>query len=137
MKTPKSRYVVQNRHEIHDELCIQNLKGEDVLVLPVTLRVDDVLAQYNRLRRILGEAQHAVMQNPEDEAALASYGTVVIALFEVIFGADGVKKLTDYYGERYGEMLEDVAPFIVDRIQPQFEVAMKARIKNYRKLAAR
>ena len=102
-------YTVTRKNEIHEELAIKNLKGETELVLPVDLHIDSILAQYNRVRRILGEAQHEARQHPTDEKTLEAYGAAVVALFEVIFGSDGTKKLTDYYNGRWSEMLEDVA----------------------------
>ncbi|WP_282146817.1 hypothetical protein [Ruthenibacterium lactatiformans] len=130
-------YTVTRKNEIHEELAIKNLKGETELVLPVDLHIDSILAQYNRVRRILGEAQHEARQHPTDEKTLEAYGAAVVALFEVIFGSDGTKKLTDYYNGRWSEMLEDVAPFVVECIQPQVEYAMKARAKAYQRYTRR
>ena len=128
-------YAITRRNAIHEELTVQNLKGETELTIPVNLRVDDVLAQYNRLRRMLGEAQENLKKDPLSESTQAAYGTVIIGFFELIFGSEGCKKLLDYYENRYGEMLSDVAPFVVDVIQPQMEAAMKERANRYRDIA--
>lgn len=128
-------YTVTKRNAIEEELTIQNLKGEAELTLCVSLHVDDILAQYNRLRRILGEAQENLSKDPTSEEALTGYGAAVVAFFELIFGADGCQKLLDYYKGRYGDMLSDVAPFVVDVIQPQVNKAMKERAARYKAIA--
>lgn len=128
-------YKVQRKQTIKDELVICGSNGSIELSLPVNLSVDDVIRQYNRLRSILGEAQAELQKDPKSEECLAKYGYTVVAFFELIFGTDGVKKLLDYYENKYTEMLEDVAPFIVDVIQPQMSAAMKERAKKFQKIS--
>lgn len=128
-------YKAKRKQTIEDELVIENSKGEEALRLPVKLHVDDVLAQYNRLRMILGEAQHNAQEDPTDEKAVTMLGCAIIALFKLIFGEDGGQKLVDYYEERYTEMLADVAPFVTEVINPQMQAAMMERAKRFRKLA--
>lgn len=128
-------YKVKRKQTIEDELVIENSRGEEALRLPVRLYVDDVLAQYNRLRLMLGEAQYEAQEDPTNEIAVNKLGLTVVALFELIFGADGGQKLLDYYENRYTEMLEDVAPFVSEVINPQMQAAMMERAKRFRKLA--
>lgn len=128
-------YKVKRKQTIEDELVIENSKGEEALRLPVKLHVDDVLAQYNRLRMILGEAQHNAQEDPTDEKAVTMLGCSIIALFKLIFGEDGGQKLVDYYEDRYTEMLADVAPFVTEVINPQMQAAMMERAKRFRQLA--
>lgn len=128
-------YKVKRKQTIEDELIIENSKGEEALRLPVKLHVDDVLAQYNRLRMILGEAQHNAQEDPTDEKAVTMLGCSIIALFKLIFGEDGGQKLVDYYEDRYTEMLADVAPFVTEVINPQMQAAMMERTKRFRQLA--
>lgn len=128
-------YKVKRKQTIEDELVIENSRGGEALRLPVKLHVDDVLGQYNRLRAILGEAQHNVQEDPTNEKAVATLGFAVLALFKLIFGEDGGQKLVDYYEERYTEMLADVAPFVTEVINPQMQAAMMERAKRFRQLA--
>lgn len=128
-------YKVQRKQTIKDELIICGSNGNVDISLPVNLSVDDVIHQYNRLRSILGEAQAELQKDPESEECLAKYGYTVVAFFELIFGAEGVQKLLDYYENKYTEMLEDVAPFIVDVIQPQMSAAMRERAKKFQKIS--
>lgn len=134
-------YIVQRKQTINDELVINDSKGEEALRLPVKLHIDDILAQYNRLRAMLGEAQHNLAENPEDDAALTAYGMILTELFSLIFGKDGCERLIAFYGDeneekcRWTEMLMDVAPFISDVINPQVQAAMKERAERFRQMS--
>lgn len=128
-------YKIQRKQTIEDELVIENSKGEETLHLHVKLHIDDILADYNRLRRLLGECQHIVEQNPESEEAQTSLGMVIVALFELIFGKEGSEKILSYYENRYTEMLDDIAPFIAESINPQVNSAMADRAKRFKRLA--
>lgn len=128
-------YKVQRKQTIEDELLIENSKGEEALRLHVKLYVDDILADYNRLRRLLGECQHIAEQDPTSEEAQTSLGMVIVALFELIFGKEGSEKILSYYENRYTEMLDDIAPFIAESINPQVNSAMADRAKRFKRLA--
>lgn len=128
-------YKVQRKQTIEDELVIENSKGEEALRLPVKLYVDDVLGQYNRLRRMLGEAQYNAEQNPTDDKTLTALGMTVMALFSLIFGEEGAQKLEKYYENRWTEMLQDVAPFVSECINPQIDAAMRQRADRFRSMS--
>lgn len=128
-------YKVQRKQTIEDELVIENSKGEEALRLPVKLYVDDVLGQYNRLRRMLGEAQYNAEQNPTDDKTLTALGMTVMALFSLIFGEEGAHKLEKYYENRWTEMLQDVAPFVSECINPQMDTAMRQRADRFRSMS--
>lgn len=128
-------YKVQRKQTIEDELVIENSKGEETLRLPVKLYVDDVLGQYNRLRRMLGEVQYNAEQNPTDDKALTALGMTVMAFFSLIFGEEGTQKLGKYYENRWTEMLQDVAPFISECINPQIDAAMRQRADRFRSIS--
>lgn len=134
-------YTVRRKQTIDDELVIENSKGEEALRLPVKLHIDDILARYNRLRAMLGEAQHKLAEHPADEAALTAYGMILTELFSLIFGKDGCERLMAFYGDedeekcRWTEMLMDVAPFVSDVINPQVQAAMKERAERFRQMS--
>lgn len=126
-------YTVQRSRTISEELEVKNLDGTST-ILPVRLCVDEALASYNRLRRILGEAQEKLKNDPDNEQLQAYYGKAVTELFTIVFGQEGAARLLEIYENRPEEMLGDVAPFLVDVVQPQFELAMAERAKKYRRL---
>lgn len=127
-------YKVRKASDIHDELVIENSSGEVELRLPVNIVINDVLARYNRLRRLLGEAQEKLRTMPESEECQSYYGTIFVEILKVVFGEEGCAKLLANYENKYEKLLSDVAPFIVDVINPQMEAAMKARAEKYRRL---
>lgn len=127
-------YIIQKKCTIHDELVIQDANGKTQLTLPVNLVVEDILASYNRLRRILGEAQEMLGEHPHSDECRAYYGKVVVEFFNIIFGEEGCRRLLEAYAGKYDAMLCDVAPFIVDSIQPQIHAAMLQRAEKYREL---
>lgn len=134
-------YTIQRKQTINDELVINDSKGEEALRLPVKLYIDDILAQYNRLRAMLGEAQHKLVEHPTDEATLTAYGMILTELFSLIFGEDGCARLMAFYSDdepekcRWTEMLMDVAPFVADVINPQVQAAMKERAERFRQMS--
>lgn len=130
-------YKIRRKQTIEESLVIEDSKGETVLELPVKLHVDDILVSYNRLRSMLGEAQRHLQREPESEECMTAYGAAVLALLELVFGKEGSAKLLEYYENRYMELLEDVAPFIIDRIQPQMEAAMRERAEKLQRMAGK
>ena len=129
-------YVVRKVNDIHEEFVVENIKGEIELSLPVNISIDTVLASYNRLRKILGEAQEKLRQKPECIEYQEYYGKVFVELLKVVFGEDGCAKLLECYENKYDKLLSDVSPFIVERINPQINAAMTARSEKYRRLAS-
>ena len=127
-------YTIRKVSDIHDELVIENSSGEVELRLPVNIVINDVLARYNRLRRLLGEAQEKLRTMPESEECQSYYGTIFVEILKVVFGEEGCAKLLANYENKYEKLLSDVAPFIVDVINPKMEAAMKARAEKYRRL---
>lgn len=127
-------YKVRKVSDIHDEFVVENIAGEEELHLPVNIVVNDVLARYNRLRRLLGEAQEKLRQDPNCNEYQEYYGTIFVEILKIVFGEYGATQLLENYENKYERLLSDVAPFIVDVINPQMEAAMKARAEKYRRL---
>lgn len=127
-------YTIRKVSDIRDELVIENSSGDVELRLPVNIVIDDVLARYNRLRRLLGEAQEKLRIMPESEECQSYYGTIFVEILKVVFGEEGCTKLLANYENKYEKLLSDVAPFIVDVINPRMDAAMKARTEKYRRL---
>lgn len=129
-------YVVRKVNDIHEEFVVEGMSGKVELSLPLNIAIDDVLASYNRLRRLLGEAQEKLRQDSECIEYQEYYGKVFVELLKVVFGEDGCAKLLECYENKYDKLLSDVAPFIVERINPQINAAMIARSEKYRRLAS-
>lgn len=129
-------YVVRKVNDIHEEFVVEGMSGKVELSLSVNIAIDDVLASYNRLRRLLGEAQEKLRHDSECIEYQEYYGKVFVELLKVVFGEDGCAKLLECYENKYDKLLSDVAPFIVERINPQINAAMTARSEKYRRLAS-
>lgn len=127
-------YTIRKVSDIHDELVIENSIGEVELRLPVNINIEDVLARYNRLRRLLSEAQEKLRQDPNCDQYQTYYGTIFVEILKIVFGEEGCAKLLANYENKYEKLLSDVAPFIVDAINPKMEAAMKSRAEKYRRL---
>ena len=127
-------YKVRKVSDIHDEFVVENIAGEEELRLPVDIVIEDVLARYNRLRRLLGEAQEKLRQDHDCSEYQEYYGTIFVEILKIVFGESGAAQLLENYENKYERLLSDVAPFIVDVINPQMEAAMKARAEKYRRL---
>lgn len=130
-------YKIKRKNVLCEELVIEAASGRPELRLPVEMTIDQTLAQFNRLRRMLGEFQAEAEKDPSSETTAAKLGTVIVAFFELIFGSAGCKRLLEYYDNAYTEMLEDVSPFVVDVIIPQMNLAMAERAERYRKIRGR
>jgi hypothetical protein len=81
----------------------------------------------NKAYETLGAAQTALQKNARSDEALEAYGKAVLAVFDVIFGEDGTKKLVAFYEGNFNEMLLDVFPFINDEIMPKIRAASADR----------
>ena len=125
-------FDVRRKKIIRETLRIWDEDGTVALQLPVNIVVDEAIAKYNELRKLLAKAQKELLADPMSEQCQERFGAVVIGLFTLVFGKDGCGQILAYYGDHYEEMLNDVAPFIADCVQPQFEAAMAARVKHYK-----
>lgn len=130
-------YIVKKQKRITEELCIQDASGKEELKILVDLDVDGMIENYNRARQGLSENRRALEENPESEDAAIALGAATVHLFEIIFGGENTEKILACYQNRYTEMLEDIAPFILEVIEPQLNAAAKARADKYRKVMER
>ena len=101
--------------------------GAVVESLDVDLNVDQIAGRVNKAYEVLGAAQTALQKNARSDEALEAYGKAVLAVFDVIFGEDGTKKLISFYDGNFNEMLLDVFPFINDEIMPKIRAASADR----------
>lgn len=122
-------YVVKNNHEIKEDLCIQT-PGKPDVVIHVHINVDEIMSRYNRARKIIGEMQHKLEEDPTSEEALFSYGASILSLFELLFGEENTQKIVDVYESKYTDMLSDIAPFIVEVVQPKMEEAVRVHVEK-------
>lgn len=117
--------VKKTVQRVQDTLRISD--NGNVVDIPVDIYVDDVIRDYVRVTNQLKE----VGQDPE------KLGQAVIDVFNLVFGAEGAKKIFDLYENRYMDMLGDVYPFVKDVVEPQLVTAMHEKTKRYTQLLNR
>lgn len=120
-------YQVQRKSRIKERLELLDETGAVVESLDVDLNVDQIAGRVNKAYEVLGAAQTALQKNARSDEALEAYGKAVLAVFDVIFGEDGTKKLISFYDGNFNEMLLDVFPFINDEIMPKIRAASADR----------
>lgn len=120
-------YQVQRKSRIKETLELLDETGAVVETLDVDLNVDQIAGRVNKAYEVLGAAQTALQKNARSDEALEAYGKAVLAVFDVIFGVDGTKKLIAFYENNFNEMLLDVFPFINDEIMPKIKAASADR----------
>ena len=120
-------YQVQRKSRIKETLELLDETGAVVESLDVDLNVDQLAGRVNKAYEVLGAAQTALQKNARSDEALEAYGKAVLAVFDVIFGEDGTKKLISFYDGNFNEMLLDVFPFINDEIMPKIRAASADR----------
>lgn len=120
-------YQIQRKNRIKETLELLDETGAVAESLTVDLNVDQIAGRVNKAYETLGAAQTALQKNARSDEALEAYGKAVIAVFDVIFGEDGTKKLVAFYEGNFNEMLLDVFPFINDEIMPKIKAASADR----------
>ena len=121
-------------YEIKRNRVVEDLRLEDngqELILHVDLSVDRILQQYAAAAKALSEAQRALRQGVTEER-IQKLGEAILLVFEVVFGVEQAKKLVDFYGGAYTEMLADVAPFINDVVAPKINEAQQRIVGQYK-----
>lgn len=128
-------YQITRKNRIKETLQLCHANGEVAEEIPVDLNVDVISSRMNKAYEALGIAQLELQKNTESKLLLEAYGNAVIAVFNVVFGEDGCKRIVDFYEGNYTEMLLDIFPFINDEIMPKIKAASESRKKQLLDLA--
>lgn len=120
-------YKVTRKNRIKEELQLCHADGTVAETIEVDLNVDEVGNRVNKAYEMMAMAQNELQKNTNSEQLLEAYGNAVIAVFNVIFGADGASKIIAFYEGKHTEMLLDLFPFINNEIMPKIREATAAR----------
>ncbi|MBQ7845001.1 MAG: hypothetical protein IJ392_02490 [Clostridia bacterium] len=105
-------------------------------VKSLTLHVDlDLVHTAQRMRKAkenLAEAQNNAMDHRSDETA-AAYGQALRELICVVFGQEQTDSLLIFYEGRPDSMIEDIMPYILNKIVPMVNKASRKRAKELAK----
>ena len=120
-------YQVTRKNRIRESVQLCHADGTVAETIEVDLNVDEVANRANKAYEMLGMAQLELQKDGNTEKLLEAYGNAVIAVFNVIFGADGASRIIAFYEGNYTEMLLDLFPFINNEIMPKIRAATAAR----------
>ena len=130
-------YQVTRKNRIKETLQLCHPDGTVAEEINVDLNVDIIAGRMNKAYEALGMAQNALEANTNSPEMLEQYGKAVMAVFDVIFGEDGRKRIVEFYENNYTEMLLDLFPFINDEIMPKIREASEDRKQQLMEAAKR
>ena len=130
-------YQVTRKNRIKETLQLCHEDGTVAEEINVDLNVDVIAGRMNKAYEALGMAQNALEANTNSPEMLEQYGNAVMAVFDVIFGEDGRKRIVEFYEGNYTEMLLDLFPFINDEIMPKIRESSKERKQQLLEAAKR
>lgn len=119
-------YKVKRKQKFIEQFQVENPDGEQ-LTLDVEIALDKQFNDFQKNFRAMEVANIEIQKGSFDYKKL---GYAVIGIMNVVFGEKNAEKLIAFYGANYIELIEDVMPFIIDVVKPQFEKEMKQRRKE-------
>ena len=120
-------YQITRKNRIKETLQLCHANGDVAEEINVDLNVDVIAGRMNKAYEALGMAQNALGANTNSPELLEQFGNAVMAVFDVIFGEDGRKRIVACYENNYTEMLLDLFPFINNEIMPKIREASEQR----------
>lgn len=129
-------YQVTRKNRIKETLQLCHADGTVAEEIDVDLNVDVIAGRMNKAYEALGIAQTELEGTPTPQM-MEKYGQAVMAVFDVVFGEDGRKRIVAFYENNYTEMLLDLFPFINDEIMPKIREASEDRKKQLIEAAKR
>lgn len=120
-------YQITRKNRIKETLQLCHANGDVAEEINVDLNVDVIAGRMNKAYEALGMAQNALGANTNSPELLEQFGNAVMAVFDVIFGEDGRKRIVAFYENNYTEMLLDLFPFINNEIMPKIREASAQR----------
>lgn len=119
-------YKIKRDKKFKEQLEVENDNGEK-LTLDVEITLDKQLNEFTKNWRNLEVMNINVQQGKLDYMQM---GNAVISIMGVVFGENDAKKLIDFYNCNYIELIQDILPFIVGVIKPQFDKVIKEHTKR-------
>lgn len=133
-------YQVTRSKRITETLELTDEKGNVVESIYVNLDADAVCTAFRKKQTEVIDAERRLKEIRKNgvetdlECAYEAYGNAVIAIFELIFGEDGTKKLLEFFEDNYIEMGIQVVPFINAVIVPKINETLRNRKAQIRAL---
>ena len=121
--------IKKNSNVIVEELEIENEKGEKT-VFKVNVSFDKIAKKYHQLRAMMSSYEKEIEKSESDEW-FEKYVEVFVELMRLFFGDEEAKRLIEYYDGNYTDVLLDIAPFIVEVVQPKVNQRMSEKAQKY------
>ncbi len=129
-------FTIRTRKRYSDDLKINS--GAKSLVLHVDMDTRTGYQQINKAREMMAEAQNKAVAEHGNKGAkygdvVEAYGLAIRALIVAVFGEEQTEKMTEFYGNNLDALLDDVLPYILNRLFPMLRKASAERAKAMRK----
>lgn len=122
--------IKKNSNRIKEDLEIENDKGEKT-IFKVDVSFDKIAKKYHELRAMMASYEKELQKDEDSKEAFEKYIEVFVELMRLFFGDEEAKRLIEYYDEDYTDLLLDIAPFIVNVVQPKVHTQMSEKAKQY------
>lgn len=120
-------YTIQKSEAFTDQLELKDAEGKR-LVLDVRLKVTPQTARdYRALQVRLLDLQKRAADKPGEADTVEQIGRAVSDVLSLLFGAENLGKMTEFYDGDFLTLLSDVFPYIRDVIAPRFADLAKSR----------
>ncbi|MGN1020342.1 MAG: hypothetical protein ACI4O7_08190 [Aristaeellaceae bacterium] len=103
--------------------------GANTLTLQVDLDLTHAAQQMRKAKEVLAEAQSAVLEHQTDET-IGVYGMALRGVIAVVFGEEQTDSLLAFYEGRPDSMIEDILPYVLDRVAPMMARASRKRARQ-------
>ena len=123
---------IHSKHRFSDSLIISS--GTKNLELLVDLDLTSAAQAIRKAREVLAVAQQAALKNPSAEN-MEAFGRGLRMLVVSVFGTKQATKIIDFYDDRAEAMLDDIMPYILNKIAPIVIRYSSNRRKELEKLA--
>ena len=120
-------YTIQKSEAFSDDLELKDAAGKN-LILNIRLNITPQLAgQYRALQVRLLNLQKQAADKPGDPETIEQIGRAVSDVLALLFGAENLEKMAEFYERDFIAMLTDVFPYIREVIAPRFADLAKFR----------
>ena len=117
---------IRSKSRFSDTITLSS--GAKTLTLRVDLDLTHAAQQMRKAKEALAEAQNAVMERQTDET-MGVYGLALRGVIAVVFGEEQTDSLLTFYEGRPDSMIEDILPYVLDRVAPMMARASRKRAR--------
>lgn len=106
---------IHSKNRYSERLTISS--GASKLTLTVDLDLSTAAQRLRKAREVLAQAQIDALKDPSPEH-VAAFGQGIRLLVETVFGKEQTNRILVFYEDRAEALLDDLMPYILNRIAP-------------------